>query len=188
MIKDGDASTTEYSSFEYAFVTLTLQSKKCVILVCVYRKQEVVFNVFNDEFTVFMDKILNKGEIMLLVGDFNVWVDCEDDADATKLSTLMNAYGLTQIIQEATHREGHTLDHIYVNSFQFLTEHYVINETLGLTTDHFPQVISIPAPNVENKTRSIQYRNLKDIDIERFSSDLQNAFSTIDKLGSNAFE
>ena len=180
MVKEGDASSSEYSSFEYVFVTLTLQSKKRVILICLYRKQEISFNLFYDEFTNFMDKILNKGEVMLLVGDFNVWVDCEEDTEAEKLLTLMSAYGLTQVVQDATQREGHTLDHIYVNEFQLLMEHVVLDETLGLNTDHFPLVISIPAPNNENETNYTSFRKLKDIDTEKFNDDLRNAFNAID--------
>ena len=144
MIKYGDASATEYSSFEYSFVTITLQSKLKLVLVCVYRKQEVSFNAFHEEFTTFMDKLLNKGELLLVVGDFNVWMDFEKDTDTVRLKTLMNACGLTQMVHEPTHREGHTLDHIYVNEHQMEIEHSVVVETLGLTTDHFPLFIKIP--------------------------------------------
>ena len=54
-VKDGDASSSRYLSFEYAFVTLTLQSKRRIVLVCVYRNQEISFASFYEEFSSFTE-------------------------------------------------------------------------------------------------------------------------------------
>ena len=51
MVKEGEASASHYSSFEYSYVTLTLQSKRRLVLICVYRKQEISFGIFDQEFT-----------------------------------------------------------------------------------------------------------------------------------------
>ena len=165
MVKDGEASTSEYSSFEFSYVILTLQTKRKIVLVCVYRKQEVTFSTFHDEFLVFMDKIQCKGDTLLVVGDFNVWMDVKDDKHTRELTTLMNAFGLNQVVQESTHRSGHTLDHIYTNEYQLELEHRVISETMGLTTDHFPVIIEIPSANTQDTTQTIFYRKIKDMDI-----------------------
>ena len=108
-----------------------------------------------------MEKLIFKCDALMLVGDFNVWVDVEDDQNAKQLITLINAYGLNQIIHEPTHRCGHTLDQIYVNEFQLMVNHQVINDTLGLTTDHFPVMIELPSSKRQQKTRIIQTRKLK---------------------------
>ena len=167
--KNGEASSSQYLSFEYAYVTFTLKSKRRIVLVCVYRNQEISFAIFHDEFSSFMEKIYKKGDAAVLVGDFNVWVDVEDNAEANKLLTLMNAYGLNQIVQEPTHRSGHTLDQIYVNDMQVTIEHQVINETMGLTTDHFPILVGIPSANKQQKTHTITYRKMKDVDFNAFN-------------------
>ena len=73
--------------------------------------------------------------MLIVVGDFNVWVDVEGDRDAKKLLTLMHAYGLTQLIREPTHIAGHTLDHLYVNKHQIDLQHEVINDTFNIRTD-----------------------------------------------------
>ena len=52
--------------------------------------------------------------------------------------------GLQQSIDEPTHREGHTLDHVYFNPYQLSTNHSVINEPMGFTSDHYPIVVQIP--------------------------------------------
>ena len=179
MVKEGGASATEYTSFEYSSITVTLEAKKKLILVCIYRKQEVLFTAFHDEFSAFMERTLRSGEIMLIVGDFNVWVDIEEDVDATRLKTLMNAYGLSQIVKEPTHRGGHTLDHIYINEYQMQIEHEVLTRPPDFTTDHFPQIIKIPLSQKNNEAKSISFRKLKDIDLESFRKDLTESFEAI---------
>ena len=143
IVKEGEASTILYTSFEYVCITLTLQSKKKVMIACIYRKQEISFTTFIDEFSSLVEKLIFKSDSLMFVGDFNVWVDIEEDVDATELSTLMHAYGLNQQVQESTHRKGHTLDQIYLNEFQINIKHTVISECLGLTTDHLPIRIAI---------------------------------------------
>ena len=48
-VKDGEASTTVYVSFEYSYVLLTLQSKRKLLLLCLYRKQEISFTMLDGD-------------------------------------------------------------------------------------------------------------------------------------------
>ena len=176
-VKKGGASSSIYSSFEYSYVTLTLQSKRKLIMVCLYRKQEVAFNIFHDELTLIMDKLSNVGDSLLLVGDFNVWADNRDDKHVKMLEDLLSAYGLIQTVEGPTHRSGHTLDHIYINPYQLDVEHEVIIESWGLTTDHYPLLLQIPSGGVENKTQTLYYRKLKDVHIDAFNIELQNSLT-----------
>ena len=66
----------------------------------------------------FMDELMNKGETMMIVRDFNIWADDEVNSDTTKFLTLMNVYGLTQMIDKPTQIAGHTLDHLYIDKEQ----------------------------------------------------------------------
>ena len=175
-VKAGEASTSRYLSFEFAFTTLTLKSKRRLLLVCVYRNQEIQFSVFYDEFNSFMGKVFTKGDIIMLVGDFNIWVDVEDNADAIKFLNCMNSYGLTQFIHEPTHRNGHTLDHVYLNDMQFKIQQRVINETMGLVTDHFPILIEIPSAKKQQASQTVHYRKMKEVDINVYKDDLLASF------------
>ena len=76
-----------------------------------------------------LDEIFDKADVVIIVGDFNVWAEMEDNVDAKRLAKLMNAYGLTQLIKEPTHLDGHTLDHLYVNEEQMRIEVEVENST-----------------------------------------------------------
>ena len=179
MVKEGGASSSKFTSFEYVCVSVTLQAKKRLMLMCVYRKQEVAFSSFELEFGGLMDKLLNRGEMMLIVGDFYVWAEVEENSEAQKLTTLMNACGLSQIVQEPTHREGHTLDHVYVNECELELHHEVVSETFGLVTDHLPIKITIPSPPTQNENKVITYRKLKDVNVEAFREDLRESLEQI---------
>ena len=187
-VKKGEASSSQYSSFEYAYVTVSLKSNKKLVIICVYRKQEVVFSVFNEELSKFIEKLIFKGDAVMVVGDFNVWVDVEDDINARELLTMMGGFGLNQQIQEPTHRCGHTLDQIYLNNFQLNIKHSVINDILGITTDHAPLLIELPSANSQHTARKIQFRNLKNVNIEKFREDLQKCYDEMDDFESHSFE
>ena len=105
-LKAGSASASQFTSFEYAYVTLTLQSRLKLVLVCVYRKQEVAFSLFCDEFSSFTEKLVFKGDAVLFVGDFNVWVDTEDDVNARQLTTLVPSVKTKKCVAEGTWRCG----------------------------------------------------------------------------------
>ena len=108
-MKKGESSTCKFVSFEYSYTLITLASRAKLILTCVYRKQEISCITFCDELENFLEDIIGKCDMMMLVGDFNVWIDVIDNVDAKRLMTVMNAYGLSQIVREPTHIGGHTL-------------------------------------------------------------------------------
>ena len=177
-VKEGEASSSEYTSFEYSYVFLTMESRRKMLIGCIYRKQEVSYSMFIDEFSCFMDKVACKADVLLMVGDFNVWVD-DDNSDSKQLLSLMSAHGLSQIVHVPTHRDGHTLDHVYFNQYQLTAKHQVINETLGLTTDHFPIVIEIPSADTNQKPHTISYRKLKDVDADILKEKLEESYQCL---------
>ena len=117
----------------------------------------------------------------MIVGDFNLWVDENGDRDFEKVLTLMNKYGLFQLVDKSTHREGHNLDHVYINPLQTDIEIMVIEETLCLTTDYYPIVISYYYPTVEHQQekQTIAFRNFKNIDVQMIRTEFKQVFAEI---------
>ena len=179
LVKEGDASTSKYLSFEFSYVILTLQSRQKLVLCCIYRKQEVSFSTFLDEFASFNEVIDSKGDVMLIVGDFNVWVDVEENAEANQLISLMSTYGLNQIVEEPTQEKGHTLDQVYVNECQLEVNHRVINDTMGLITDHLPIILDIPTASKKESTQMVYYRKLKEVEMDQFVLDVADSCAAI---------
>ena len=118
--------------------------------------------------------------MLCVVGDFNIWIDVDGDKDGESIIDLMNSYGLEQSIDEPTQREGHTLDHVYFNPYQLSTNHSVINEPMGFTSDHYPIVVQIPRFGNNGATRTVMYRKLKDMDMEAFRRTLQDTINNTD--------
>lgn len=143
-----------FQSFEYVCVTITLSCKRTVTVLTIYPKQEVSFATFYEEMSTFIDKMIFKGDASLIMGDFNVWVDSEEDKTAKQLMTLMNANGLNQQVLQSKHRSGHTLDQIYINEFLLNLKHEVIHDTMGLTTDHYPILIEFPSAKVTERVHT----------------------------------
>ena len=91
----------------------------------------------------------------------------------------MSGFGLSQIIKEPTHILGHTLDLMYLNKYQLIPIHLSVeNDILDVRTDHYPVVLELPYPEVDDKqqlvnirrTHNINVDNLKDTLLERLDS------------------
>ena len=63
----------------------------------------------------------NNSLSFILVGDFNVHFEKTDSNDHILLSNLMASYGLSQLVSGPTHKRGHTLDLVFLNSFEVQT-------------------------------------------------------------------
>ena len=179
-VKRGEASTSKFQSFEFSYIYLNQSTETKMLLLCIYRKQEFSCTTFCEEVESFLDGLFEKAEVLIVVGDFNVWVDVEGDKDAKKLLTLMNAYGLTQLIREPTHIAGHTLDHLYVNKHQIDLQHEVINDTFNIRTDHYPYIVKLPSITYQETTETITFRKIKNIDMLNFKSEFQNIIDNFD--------
>ena len=144
-----------------------------LLLISIYRKQEIPCTTFCYELEKLLDRVSDITQELMVVGDFNVWVNTEGDSDAKQLLTLMSAYGLSQLLDGPTHREGHTLDHVYVNPHSMTLEHVVHSETFGISTDHYPCIIKIPCSYRQPLKETITTRKLKNIDMNVFRTRIQ---------------
>ena len=75
-----------------------------------------VINVYRSENSgrQFLDEILNLlnfDKSIIICGDFNF---CSKNQANHEVSLALQNVGLSQLVKEATHREGRSLDHMYV--------------------------------------------------------------------------
>ena len=87
LVKPIDASTDRFCSFEYSAITIK-QFAGAILILCIYRKQEISVHQFLAELSIVVDELQCKGKL-LIVGDFNIWADQEHRSDAVGISTLM---------------------------------------------------------------------------------------------------
>lgn len=172
-VKPGDASESKYKSFEYSYIKLQQTPKTKILLICIYRKQEISFKIFGEEIEFFLDEMVKMGDEMIVVGDFNIWTDVKTNSNAKNLSKLMSGYGLKQFINGPTQIHGHTLDHLYFNEKETNIQNIVIHGNFEISTDHYACTFQIPViPNYSTK-EIVSFRNTKNIDMVKFIHDLK---------------
>ena len=157
-VKPGDFSATKYTSFEYASCIFHTSAQK-IMIICVYRKQEISCISFCEEFEKFMDSVFHKGDQVIIVGDFNVWIE-QSSTESAMLRTMMNAHGLDQVVKEPTHIAGHTLDHVYVNECQVNIE-CEVGDRCDVKTEHFPITFSLLQMLNNLESGTVRYRDKK---------------------------
>ena len=184
-VKPGDASESKYESFEYSYIKIQQTPKTNILLICIYRKQEISFKIFGEEIEFFLDEMVKMGDEMIVVGDFNVWTDVKTNSNAKNLSKLMSGYGLKQYINGPTQIHGHTLDHLYFNEEETNVQDKVIHGTFDVSTDHYACTFKIPPLPNNNKKETISYRNTKNIDMVKFIEELKIRTRDIDFTDNN---
>ena len=130
---NGEESTTQFSSFEYCYVRLKYRRQKMIIL-CLYRLGEVPCSTFCEEINPFIESLLNKPDVLLISGDFNIWAEEKKDKQAKMVFNLMTAFGFSQHVSSPTHIGGHTLDLVFFNKYQLRAEVNVVHDLLDFWT------------------------------------------------------
>ena len=161
-------------SFEYAIWKLTTQSTSITTITVyhpLYSEKNLITNVmFIDDITEFLAEAQSQHQNIIVAGDFNMYINNQDDPEANILMDTMTALGLQQHTNFITHHSGNTLHLIFTEIIMrkkvlkctpgpFISGHCAVNITL-----------SVPKTNIIRMT--IQTCNLKDIDLDQFTKDM----------------
>ena len=170
----------KFSTFEV--MEITIQSDKNLMrFVNVYRapyskKHRFTMVHFLEEFEQYLQTASCKNGTLILVGDFNIHVEKEDDSYAQRFHDLLDEYNLKQRVPHIpTHCEGGTLDLMIIDHQSDLTLSEPAVIKLGTTSDHFlvrAEIGPFTAQSDQKRTKVINYRKYNDIDVDTFRSDL----------------
>ena len=117
---------------------------------------------------------------VLLVGDLNFHLDVERKADTKLLNSSLAEFGLTQVVDEPTHIQTHTLDVMILREQSELikafsvTDPSLCNNHGKKTNDHFALIATINLHKFEIPKKVIHFRNMKGLDIDLFREKLQS--------------
>ena len=162
-------------SFESAEWIVTC-ARTTAAVVGVYRPPSSTANqanvtTFIEEMEEYLTDILADHKNIFMLGDFNLHINDDTDADAKKFLDTLNAFGLDNHVTIPTHESGNSLDLI-------ITKHEQSAEVLQIWkgetfSDHDEVVatISIMRPEIERKR--VQTRSLKKIDHTQMDEDIQ---------------
>ena len=181
-MKYGEGSTTKYESFEFTYGIIRTTSYK-MMLVCVYRLQELSCELFCKEMENFIEAIFHKADLMIVVGDFNIWLELRSNPDTKRFTSLMNAHGFTQTVDEPTHDEGHTLDNVYANESQIKLGVKV--DRCETISDHCPIVVELPSVEQEPHEEYVSYRKFDETNVEKFRLEMKKVYEAEIDEGNN---
>ena len=160
-----------YASFQYQCLNFNFKPKLNII--SIYRLQEIPISQFLLDLDDLITDHFNNSHSLILIGDFNVHFEKPESRETILLSDLTSSFGLSQLINGTTHKCGGTIDLVFLNTFEVqITTTPIINFSIG---DHFPIVLNLNNVHTRSviSSKQISFRNLKGINLEEFSSDLQ---------------
>ena len=128
---------------------------------------------FLDEFDQYLSLVRSKNGNPIIVGDFNIHVEKEDDINSIRFQNLLTEFQLVQHVPHvATHNEGGTLDLVLTDSHHDVTGLEIIK--LGTSSDHYFVSMNslIVLQPLQRQYKLLNYRNFVDIDIPSFKADI----------------
>ena len=109
-------------------------------------------------------------ELILIAGDFNIHVDDTRNVDAVTFLYVLEYFGLQQHVKQPTHVLGHTLDLIISRYSDNLLKAPPVTDFF--VSDHTSLVCNLASRISYSAAKVINYRKLRQIDVESFKKDL----------------
>lgn len=132
------------STFQFVEVSIIHNAVNTRIVV-VYRpppsrKARAPFSTFLHEFADLLACLAVANGRLVILGDFNIHWDVQDNPETTKFRDLLDAHNLRQMVTFPTHVSGHTIDHVItrssetviqsISSSEWITDHVSIHNVL----------------------------------------------------------
>ena len=139
-------------------------------IVGVYRPPDKSIPDFLDFFTEYIADLIAEHENIVLVGDFNIHINDEDNPNAVIFLDTMTALGLHQHANGPMHCSGNCLDLVFTEELSRMkVKKCLISDYL---LDHAVVLCELTIPKQDQIRKWIKYRNINGIDIDDFTNDL----------------
>ena len=159
---------------------------KPFILTPIYRPPGKPVSYFNDLGSLF-GRLESQNRESIIVGDINCDFDTPSDNDTRHLKNVLNSFGYSQVIKDATRTTRKTstiIDHIITNRPDVVSSCGV--RPCGISDhDALFLIRNARAPKLKVPPKTINVRNYKKFDLEGFQSDVKRIPMEYIKLVSN---
>ena len=166
-----------FQSFENMIVRVVAGSLT-FLFVLIYRpppsqKNKQTFNDFIGDFSTLLEESLAKNGKLIILGDFNIHAENENDPCGKVFLQLLKTSNLQQHVKYPTHIHGHTLDLIITR----LTDETVcdVNVKDANLSDHKLITLHLPTQRPPLPKREINYRDYKSIDRTEFRKNIESS-------------
>ncbi len=161
-----------YATFES--MVLQVNGPEPTIITTVYRPPKFNTN-FLAELSAFLTLLCSVSPNVIMVGDFNIHIDKATVTYTKYFLSCLDSFGLKQFIDFPTHSKGHTLDLLCCTG---ITPFDCSSRDLSIS-DH--KLVSFSAKLTVSKialSRTITFRNIKNIELSVFSNEVDNLLNT----------
>ena len=143
-----------------------------ITFVTVYRNGKELSTIFFEEFYNFLDNIHTKYSRIIICGDFNFHMNNSCDSNTVRFNEMLSTFSLTQSVRGPTHKCGNTLDLIIHNESHLNVSNIQMEDSTSSDHNVIFFYILQDVPKTEKKL--ISFRNLKSIEIDKFTCDLSS--------------
>ena len=166
-------------SLEYTAATIKTASSTKVLFIIIYRTGPLT-SLFNLELDTLLSIAFSKCDSIIVAGDLNIHFNvASNNGIISQTLSVLNSYGMVRQIHDATHVNGGSLDQIFTFSMnKQLTCNHTIEQDIRLGSDHFPVLCNFSFALVGKYFKSLEYRDIKNMDTASFSDEL---VSIVDK-------
>jgi endonuclease/exonuclease/phosphatase (EEP) superfamily protein YafD len=165
--------SSNLKTFEYTAATIKTARSKKVLFIIIYRTGSLT-SLFNQELDALLSVAFAKCDSIIVAGDLNIHFNVASNNGIISQSlSVLNSYGMVRQIYDATHVNGGSLDQIFTFSMnKQLTCTHTIDQEIRLGSDHFPVLCNFSFALVGKYFKSLEYRNIKNMDTASFSDEL----------------
>ena len=167
----------ERRSFEYSEWKVKFASQRISVII-IFRPpysetHPVATSLFYSQFSEYLESVVLNTDPVLIIGDFNIHVDCDDNTYSVKLLELFESVGLDQHVHTPTYCSGHTLDLIVTRQ----TDQIIASSSRAdcLFSDHMPVFCQLQLDRVPRINSKVSYRNVAAINLDALQKDLSNS-------------
>ena len=172
-IKVVKCKSRKTQSFEHTIWTIKANDTTTMVLVVYHppysNKAPITNAMFLDEVTDFLATLLFEHNNIIITGDFNIHVNTNDPETQILLDT-MEALGLDNHVNFATHNRGNTLDLVLTEALSSLS---VVTCRRGqFLSDHCSIELEVAIPKPALKRQTITSHKIKDVVTEDLVKEL----------------
>ena len=171
-----------FTQFECIICAVTLNKIHTNIIV-VYRppasqQNNLSISAFLTEWAQFLSQHTTSTAELIIVGDLNIYFDAPSQCYTREMLQILEGFGVAQHVHEATHCHGHTLDVLITRDTNRLSGTAEVKD-IGICDDkgnlikgHYSIIYHINCKKVRIKSKTVSYRNFKDINYQQFREDI----------------
>ena len=152
-------------NFELMRVSCVCGGVKLVFIV-VYRKPSSSVASFLDEFRLYLENLDVVGSEVLICGDFNFWIDDEENVDAKRFTEIMNILGYQNHVKNVTSRTGHLLDLVFSESNNDLIHSVDVDNICTISPVHMVVKFRLKIMSNIKYKKKIIFRNKRNLNKE----------------------